>query len=127
MVKFYIAFVVFSFALTCGYAQQRAAIKVVDSEGASLAGVALQLEFCGRKAQGLTDSQGLCLLQFTEGDTCRHVRVVVKSELYQPVDTVLDDRGDGLQIRLLPVEIGAARVKAMPKGYRRRAMPQCIR
>lgn len=116
IVKFYIACVVFSLALTCGYAQQRAAIKVVDSEGASLAGVALQLELCGRKAQGLTDSQGLCSLAFLEGDTCRQIRVVVKSELYQPVDKVLDGRVEGLLIKLLPVEIGAARVKGYAQG-----------
>lgn len=95
-------------------------IRVTDLENLSVIGVRLKLNICEREIEGFTDENGILKYQLSECDTCTRAFISVRSNMYMPLDTIVDFSSSvDSEITLMPKALDEVEVvgyKTISKG-----------
>lgn len=96
---FFIGMPVFAFAQEGNILTFRFA----DTDSQPAVGIRLKLTICERKIEGMTDENGIFKCQIKENDTCTKAQVSVSSNMYMPLDTIIDfSSSPDARITLMP-------------------------
>ena len=76
----------------CAFAQEGNILtfRFADTDSQPAVGIRLKLTICERKIEGMTDENGIFKCQIKENDTCTKAHVSVSSNMYMPLDTIID-------------------------------------
>lgn len=89
---------------------------VLDTEGNAVSDVNVRVDFCKKEFTGFTNEKGAFMFDAPRNEACSQGRLLVRSSLYMPVDTLLDFVGTlKHQIVLRPISLEGVEIVGYKK------------